>query len=624
MSNNQPTGQKGKRRGNSILLRLTATQVWRSVTLCLRIDILIAVLFVLVVLVYVNFHAGRGLSLVRRYDAVQEALGQQTWQEYADRRDGSLFARWYEIFPAGYTANSAYAYDEWKAFEEEWERRETAIETKIKTEVETIAAFAGSEIPPVPSIPAVPTVPAPPTAENIATATAAAPTQADIFEEIMGFRYERANYRPECFLLPVPLSRLLALPDGTGVRFSSGESADAYFLRYVVMAPAIALDGVAAPDGYYDTVSVNLFPPLTLLLGVFSVLVGFEFLIIFFGIFSTRRSIKRILRPINELTAVAQIMNHSAPKNTPARQELKLSGTIDTLNTITEDHLDMRIAIDDEREELKGLAAAINAMLDRLDIAYQTQLRFVSDASHELRTPISVIQGYANLLDRWGKNDPKALQESIDAIKAEAFGMESLVEQLLFLARSDNNTIKMEPEAVDMSSLAEDIVRETDMIDDKHTITGAVHPELAVFGDSQLLKQAVRIFVDNAIKYTHEGGHIRISAEKADGMVRISVSDDGIGIAEKDLPQVFGRFFRADESRTRKTGGTGLGLAIAKWIIDRHGGYLEIVSRKEIGTKITAVLPERVEPPVLLSAPSAGDVAPDADKGESYRRPKAV
>jgi signal transduction histidine kinase len=104
-------------------------------------------------------------------------------------------------------------------------------------------------------------------------------------------------------------------------------------------------------------------------------------------------------------------------------------------------------------------------MLDRLDAAYSSQLRFVSDASHELRTPIAVIQGYSNLLDRWGKNDEKTLQEAIDAIKTEAAGMQDLVEQLLFLARSDNQSITLSVEVVDAAALAEVVFRETQMID---------------------------------------------------------------------------------------------------------------------------------------------------------------
>ncbi|MDR1440539.1 MAG: HAMP domain-containing histidine kinase [Clostridiales bacterium] len=316
------------------------------------------------------------------------------------------------------------------------------------------------------------------------------------------------------------------------------------------------------------------------------ILLAFEVFAVFSRIFKARRTTQALLRPITELTMAAQSINAGA--------SLKLSGAIDTLNTITEQHLDRRISIEDERVELKGLASAINAMLDRLDAAYRAQLRFVSDASHELRTPISVIQGYANLLDRWGKNDEKTLQESIDAIKNETAGMKELVEQLLFLARSDNHSIVLSMGGIDVSEIAEEVHKETLMIDASHECHADIQPGLAIYGDAQLIKRVLRIFVDNSIKYTPEGGSITIKAEKAQGKpgyVAVSLSDTGIGIPEEALPYIFDRFFRADESRARKLGGTGLGLAIAKWIIESHNGYVEVLSRKDIGARFTAFFP---------------------------------
>jgi signal transduction histidine kinase len=133
-----------------------------------------------------------------------------------------------------------------------------------------------------------------------------------------------------------------------------------------------------------------------------------------------------------------------------------------------------------------------------------------------------------------------------------------------------------------------------------------------VRGDAQLLKQALRIFMDNAKKYTPADGRVTIALTVDAGFVRLSVTDTGIGIPEKDLPRIFDRFFRADESRARGTGGTGLGLSISKWIIDRHGGFVEIVSREDFGTKITAALPRYTpepepmpEPPPIAPQPPA-------------------
>ena len=218
-------------------------------------------------------------------------------------------------------------------------------------------------------------------------------------------------------------------------------------------------------------------------------------------------------------------------------------------------------------------------------------MRFVSDASHELRTPIAVIQGYANLLNRWGKDDPATRQEAIDAIRAEADSMKELVEQLLFLARGDNDSMHIQMEMFDLTEVAAEVLKETEMIDQTHTLAARWEGAVPVRADVGLTKQALRILVDNAIKYTAAGGRITLSAGVKDGFARLSVQDEGQGIDAESLPHIFDRFYRTDESRARQTGGTGLGLAIAKWIVDRHGGWFEVRSWPGVGTRMTIVLP---------------------------------
>uniref|UniRef100_UPI00262B9AA0 sensor histidine kinase n=1 Tax=uncultured Flavonifractor sp. TaxID=1193534 RepID=UPI00262B9AA0 len=211
--------------------------------------------------------------------------------------------------------------------------------------------------------------------------------------------------------------------------------------------------------------------------------------------------------------------------------------------------------------------------------------------SHELRTPIAVIQGYANLLDRWGKDDPATRQEAIDAIRQEADSMKALVEQLLFLARGDNDSMQVRFEPFDLTEVAGEVLRETQMIDQSHKFAARWSLPVPVWADLGLMKQALRVLVDNAIKYTPPGGRIAIWAEGADGLARLSVEDEGQGIGRESLPHIFDRFYRTDESRARQTGGTGLGLSIAKWIADRHGGWFEVTSWPDVGTRITLVLP---------------------------------
>lgn len=223
--------------------------------------------------------------------------------------------------------------------------------------------------------------------------------------------------------------------------------------------------------------------------------------------------------------------------------------------------------------------------------SYRQQARFVSDASHELRTPIAVIKGYADLLDRWGKTDEKILEESIQAIKDESESMQHLVEQLLFLARGDSGRTPLNITDFDMSDMMREVWEESAMIDKAHDYRFESGGDIPVRGDVSLIKQAARILIENASKYTPEGGEIMLKSLVAEGHPAFSVQDSGIGISESDVPHIFERFYRADDSRSKQTGGSGLGLAIAKWIVERHGGRFEIISRKDIGTRITVILP---------------------------------
>ncbi|HWQ79298.1 MAG TPA: HAMP domain-containing sensor histidine kinase [Anaerovoracaceae bacterium] len=317
-----------------------------------------------------------------------------------------------------------------------------------------------------------------------------------------------------------------------------------------------------------------------------------EGLILISGIGKGRRRVRRILRPLTEMSRQAQNLSSSSAQGIPADEMKRLRELAGTISNIDATKLDKRLAVDGTQSELKDLANAINSMLNRIDEAYRSQVRFVSDASHELRTPISVIQGYVNLLDRWGKNDEATTQEAIDAIKSEAENMKELVEQLLFLARGDNETLRLDLEAFDCSEMIGEIFKETQMIDQMHTFRVRNSSPAFVSADRQLMKQALRILIDNSIKYTPYGGEILVSVTTEDGMVRISVQDNGIGIDPENLPYIFDRFYRSDESRARKTGGSGLGLAIMKWIVDRHGGTIEVISRKDIGTRTTILLPK--------------------------------
>lgn len=257
-------------------------------------------------------------------------------------------------------------------------------------------------------------------------------------------------------------------------------------------------------------------------------------------------------------------------------------------------NLDARLNISEAKYELKDMAYTLNKMLDSLKIDYTKQKRFVSDVSHELRTPISIIHGYASMLQRWGKKDEAILDESIEAIKNEANNMKDLVENLLFLARHDNQTLKYNRENFYIDELLGEVIKETAIIDKKHILEHNITPKIVIYGDRNRIKQAIRIFVDNAIKYTPPSGKIVIKCFKDNENIVISIKDTGIGIGREDLGNIFNRFYRSDKSRTRETGGHGLGLSIAKIIIVGHQGKIKVRSKLEIGSEIIINFPTPV------------------------------
>ena len=170
--------------------------------------------------------------------------------------------------------------------------------------------------------------------------------------------------------------------------------------------------------------------------------------------------------------------------------------------------------------------------------------------------------------------------------------MERLVEQLLFLARGDNDSQPVRMERVDLTALAGEVLREEEMIHPQRTFLPRWEEEgVTVLADPGLMKQTMRILMDNAEKYSPQEGRIYLRVSRGQGCARVTVQDEGMGISPQALPHIFERFYRTDQSRDRKTGGTGLGLAIARWIVERHGGWFEVVSRPDVGTRIAFLIP---------------------------------
>ena len=353
----------------------------------------------------------------------------------------------------------------------------------------------------------------------------------------------------------------------------------------------------AGADGQSHTIFarrfINLFAPF------FGVVLGFELLFWLWQGLVGRRTARRLLRPLDRMAAAARKLSepayvHAAAAQAAQKDEARLHDLEDAISRISPQHPEEKLQMRDR--DLQGLQDAINSLLERMHESYRQQAQFVSDASHELRTPIAVIQGYAGMLDRWGKQDEKILDESIEAIKSEAAYMSKLVEQLLFLARGDTGRNRMEPKPMRLSELLREVYEDSRLIDAGHDWRCEVREEAVCLGDWDMLKQCARILTDNARKYTPEGGVIALRAYKnAQGEACLEVQDSGIGISSEDMQHIFDRFFRSDPARGRESGGTGLGLSIAKWIVDAHGGHFEVLSRENLGTRMTVCLPAAEE-----------------------------
>lgn len=287
---------------------------------------------------------------------------------------------------------------------------------------------------------------------------------------------------------------------------------------------------------------------------------------------------KRILKPISDMTKTA--------------------------HNIAIENMDSRIETPPVEDELTELAKTFNNMLDRLQAGIAQQQRFVSDASHELRTPATVIRGYSDLLARWGSRDPEILKEGIEAIQSESENMQQLIEQLLFLARADQRRQPLKMEMLELSKIVGDVVNSLEIVTHTHTLELVKNDNGTIFADKVTIKQMLRIFIDNAIKYTPKGGKITVRSERAVDKIKLSVSDTGIGIAPENQKKVFERFFRVDTSHTkREVSGTGLGLSIASWIAEQHNITIDLDSELGKGTTITVAIPLQPDADEFIDEP---------------------
>jgi two-component system, OmpR family, sensor kinase len=265
---------------------------------------------------------------------------------------------------------------------------------------------------------------------------------------------------------------------------------------------------------------------------------------------------------------------------------------------MSEGDLSRRLPVPNPKDEIGRLTTTINALLARLEVAFtrleetlSRQRRFAADASHELRTPLTSISGHARMLDEWALDgDKETARRSVGTIREEAGRMRGLIESLLTLTRGDEGA-PMEVGRYDLGAVGKEATETARAaVDGKLSVDFVpIEQEVTATFDRERVLQVASILLDNAVKYTPDGGSVTVSVGEGDGSVALAVSDTGIGISEEQLPLIFERFYRADPSRSE--GGAGLGLSIARQIAEAHGGQIGAESTPGTGSTFTLLLP---------------------------------
>ncbi|MEP6894209.1 MAG: HAMP domain-containing sensor histidine kinase [Chloroflexota bacterium] len=254
------------------------------------------------------------------------------------------------------------------------------------------------------------------------------------------------------------------------------------------------------------------------------------------------------------------------------------------------DDLSRRIPqLGSEQDEIGSLTGTFNKTLERLEVLFTSQQRFLADVSHELRTPLTVVKGNVDLMRHLKQFD----EESLTSIDQEAGRLTRLVGGLLLLAQAESGKLPLNLKPVELDILITEVFQEMRVIagNKVHVHLNEID-QMLVNGDRDRLKQVLINLVANAIQYTPQNGDVYLSLATVGGQARIICRDTGPGIQAVDLPHIFERFYRAEKSRTRgQSTGFGLGLSITKWIVERHGGHIEVDSKEGQGTTFAIWLP---------------------------------
>lgn len=347
-----------------------------------------------------------------------------------------------------------------------------------------------------------------------------------------------------------------------------------------------------ANDGKNFT--LYFFRTITSVADVFEDLINFMLFIdifsVAFAIFAGNIVSKKILKPIKDMTDLAQKIAFS-PKCQHVKERIPLTMASDELKELAETFNMMLDKIQGDftsiNDEFTGMQKVLSDVQDDLS----KQKKFVSDVSHELKTPLTVIDGYIDILEKYGKNaENKALRdESIEVIRDETQNIKNLLENLRFLARSEQNTLKFDKEVVSLTDIVEKVFRRTQALDKNHVLTLAQNDSAQIYADELTIVQMLRIFLDNAKKYTAKGGSVTLSSRVENNFALVQIADSGVGMAPESLDKIFERGVRLENGG--RADGFGIGLSIAKMIADNHDIKIDVESQLGEGTTFTLKIP---------------------------------
>lgn len=280
-----------------------------------------------------------------------------------------------------------------------------------------------------------------------------------------------------------------------------------------------------------------------------------------------------------------------------------------TARLITSKNLNQRINPPKVKDEMSRLIETFNEMISRLDQSFQQTKQFTSDASHELKTPLTILKGEVEVMLR-KERTPQEYQQTLKSNLEEINRMSQIVEDLLFLSKADTGEIHLNKKNINLAEVITEVASQMNLLarsKNIHLFTSNHHQDIHVFADALRMRELFINLIENGIKYTEEGGSIHITLQKEyspathsqsvskemekEKFVKIIVSDTGIGIAKEDQEKIFNRFFRVDKARSREEGGSGLGLSICKWIVEAHQGKIRVESELGKGSSFIVKLP---------------------------------